>query len=127
MRFPLADSLARLPLPATAQWPQGLWSAPVFAHGSMQLKCFSPRGTDHQAPHAQDELYVVIRGCADFIVEGQRMTAEPGDALFVPARAAHHFEHMRNEFTVWVVFWGPAGGETDGGGMPRRETPATAA
>jgi uncharacterized protein YjlB len=34
-----------------------------------------------------------------------------GDVLFVPARMEHRFEAMSGDFAVWVMFYGPAGGE----------------
>jgi hypothetical protein len=31
--------------------------------------------------------------------------------LFVPAGVEHRFEDFSDDFAVWVVFWGPDGGE----------------
>jgi hypothetical protein len=31
--------------------------------------------------------------------------------LFVPAGAEHRFEDFTDDLTVWVVFYGPEGGE----------------
>jgi hypothetical protein len=45
MRVSLAEALARLPLPATATWPQGVWDVEVLKHGSMSVELFTPRGT----------------------------------------------------------------------------------
>ena len=39
------------------------------------------------------------------------MTFGPGDVLFVPARSEHRFEDFSDDLGLWVVFWGPAGGE----------------
>jgi mannose-6-phosphate isomerase-like protein (cupin superfamily) len=44
-------------------------------------------------------------------VNEQRFSFEPGDALFVPAGAVHRFEDFSDDLAVWVVFWGPPGGE----------------
>ena len=35
----------------------------------------------------------------------------PGDAFFVAAGVEHRFENFSTGFSVWVVFWGPSGGE----------------
>jgi len=32
--------------------------------------------------------------------------------LFVPAGVEHRFEHFSEDFSTWVVFYGPRGGET---------------
>ena len=104
--------LKKIPGPVTHAWPDGEPFADGMAHGTMSLELFAPRQHDYQKPHAQDELYIVIEGTADFIHNGERTNVTKGDALFVPAGDAHHFEKISNEFVTWVVFWGPSGGET---------------
>lgn len=106
------ELLARLPGPASARWPEGERFATAFAHGTMRVEAYAPRGHDPQAPHAQDELYLVVRGEGDFVLEGTRHRCGPGSAFFVPAGASHRFEGFSADFATWVVFYGPAGGET---------------
>jgi hypothetical protein len=36
----------------------------------------------------------------------------PGDLLFVPPGVAHCFEEFTDELAVWVLFYGPPGGES---------------
>ena len=55
----LAENLAKLPLPATEKWRDGVWDVEAFAHGTMSTILFAPRGTDYQTAHQQDELYFV--------------------------------------------------------------------
>ena len=38
----------------------------------------------------------------------------PGDLLFVPAGVEHRFEEFSDDLAVWVVFYGPDGGEQAG-------------
>ena len=114
MRFALDELLDRLPLPATEKWPDGVWDVEVFRHGSMLLEVFAPGGVDHQTPHDQDEVYVVVRGRGTFVTEGGPLPFEAGDALFVAAGRPHHFEATSDDFVAWVLFWGPAGGEGSG-------------
>ncbi len=38
----------------------------------------------------------------------------PGDLLFVPAGVVHRFEEFTDDLVVWVVFYGPPGGEASG-------------
>jgi len=91
--------------------PKGERSVPVFAHGNMLLKFYTPRGTDEQTPHTKDELYVVVRGSGTFVRGGERHPFRPGDVLFVPAEVEHRFEDFSEDFATWVIFYGPEGGE----------------
>ena len=104
LHVPLAAALAAAPEPGRA-------SALLLSHGTMQLRLYAPRGEDRQTPHAQDELYIIAAGSADFVRGPERVAAGRGDALFVAAGVAHRFEAMSEDFAAWVVFWGPAGGE----------------
>jgi mannose-6-phosphate isomerase-like protein (cupin superfamily) len=113
MRIPLADALSRLPLPATKRWPEGVWDTVAFAHGSMSVVLFTPRGKDYQSSHEQDELYIVLNGDGVLLVEGTRHPFAAGDALFVAANKVHRFEEFSQDLATWAVFWGPQGGEAD--------------
>jgi mannose-6-phosphate isomerase-like protein (cupin superfamily) len=85
--------------------------APMFRHGTLLLGLYAPEGSDPQEPHEQDEVYIVATGTAEFVREAERVNVGPGDALFVPARMGHRFENFSDDFTAWVVFYGPQGGE----------------
>ena len=110
-KFSMQALLAQLPGPASAKWPDGERFMQAYAHGSMKLELYAPRGSDPQTPHAQDELYVVMQGSAELVVEGKALACAVGDALFVPAGAEHQFRNFSDDFTTWVVFWGREGGE----------------
>ena len=43
--------------------------------------------------------------------QGERHRFSAGTAFFVPAGAVHRFENFLPDFSTWVVFWGPRGGE----------------
>ncbi|HVU52565.1 MAG TPA: cupin domain-containing protein [Polyangia bacterium] len=101
----LAEALALGPPPA------GNLAVPVFAHGSLEVELYQPRGSDPQTPHARDEVYVVARGTATFFDGGARGRIEPGSFVFVPAGRPHRFEDLSPDFAVWVFFYGPPGGE----------------
>jgi uncharacterized RmlC-like cupin family protein len=36
----------------------------------------------------------------------------PGDFLFVPAGIEHRFVNFTDDFSTWVIFYGPKGGES---------------
>lgn len=115
MKANLGETLKRLPGAATAAYPEGVPFATVLAGGTMQVEVFAPGSNadrrDRQQPHSQDELYFVHGGEGEIIINGQRFEAAAGDAFFVAAGVAHHFENFSEDFVTWVVFYGPQGGE----------------
>ena len=95
---------------------QGLPSFPILSHGSLLVKVYAPRGSDPQTPHTRDEIYVVARGHGEFVCGDTRKYFGETDLLFVPAGVTHRFENFSNDLTVWVVFYGPEGGEQPASG-----------
>jgi mannose-6-phosphate isomerase-like protein (cupin superfamily) len=94
--------------------PAGNLAVPVFAHGSLAVELYTPVGEDLQTPHTRDEIYFVARGAGWFFNGTDRRRVGPGDFLFVPAGQVHRFEDFSGDFAVWVAFYGPEGGETNG-------------
>jgi mannose-6-phosphate isomerase-like protein (cupin superfamily) len=101
----LDAALAQLPGPGGAR------SAPLFSHGTLRVKLYAPRGHDPQTPHGQDEAYVAAQGSAQFWDGERRHAVAPGAFLFAAAGRPHRFEAMSDDFAVWVIFYGPEGGE----------------
>ena len=101
----VADAMARLP------GPHGQRFALLLKHGSLEVEIYAPRGVDPQSPHTRDELYVVVAGTGEFVNGGDRRPFGPGDVLFVPAGVVHRFEDFTDDLVVWVMFYGPEGGE----------------
>jgi mannose-6-phosphate isomerase-like protein (cupin superfamily) len=99
-------------LDAVSRIREGIPSAFVFEHGTMQVKMYSPNGQDLQKPHTRDEIYVIARGSGWFVNGGERHAFQAGDVLFVPAGVPHRFEEFSEDFSTWVMFYGPEGGET---------------
>ena len=89
----------------------GFPSLPVLNHGSLLVKVYAPRGSDPQQPHIRDEIYVVAKGSGEFVCGDQRKKFRETDLLFVPAGAQHRFENFSDDLTLWVIFYGPEGGE----------------
>jgi mannose-6-phosphate isomerase-like protein (cupin superfamily) len=46
---------------------------------------------DRQQPHEEDELYVVLDGSGVLDLQGKQIEVRPGQVVFVPAGARHHF------------------------------------
>ena len=89
----------------------------LLRNGTLELGCYAPRGSDPQQPHDQDEIYIAQSGSGTFVLDGKRQPFETGEALFVPAGVTHHFENFTDDFAAWVVFYGPAGGESARDGL----------
>ncbi len=83
----------------------------VFTHGTLSIELYEPKGTDLQTPHTRDEGYIVIKGSGDFVNGSDRATFSAGDFLFAAAGEVHRFENFTDDLSVWVIFYGPEGGE----------------
>ena len=106
-KLTLGEALRRLP------GPQGERSVSLFEHGSLVVKLYAPRDNDPQTPHSRDEVYVVAQGSGEFVCAGTRQNFGPTDLLFAAAGVEHRFENFSDDFAVWVMFYGPEGGEVD--------------
>lgn len=102
----VAEGLSRLP---TAD---GQRFVERFRHGSLELELYAPRGHDPQTPHSRDEVYIVVTGHGRFRREDRTIPFGPGDFLFVPAGDDHRFLDFSDDLVVWVLFYGPEGGES---------------
>lgn len=101
----LAEAEAGIPGPA------GEHSVSLMQRGTLEVKLSLPVIPNRQTPHAQDEVYVIVRGRGVLFHDGERDPFESGDLLFVAAGTEHHFEDFTEDLAVWVVFYGPRGGE----------------
>jgi mannose-6-phosphate isomerase-like protein (cupin superfamily) len=107
----LAD--ARLAIPG----PAGEHSVSLLQRGTLNIKLSLPVPPNQQTPHEQDEVYIVISGRGVLVHDGKRERFEAGDLMFVAAGTEHHFEEFDKDIAVWVVFYGPAGGEVSAQSM----------
>jgi mannose-6-phosphate isomerase-like protein (cupin superfamily) len=103
----LHQALAALP------GPGGTAFVELFRHGTLSVELYAPSGRDPQTPHPRDEVYMVARGTGVFFDGDVRRPFAPGTFLFVPAGRPHRFEDFSGDFAVWVVFYGPEGGERE--------------
>ncbi|HEX7191582.1 MAG TPA: cupin domain-containing protein [Thermoanaerobaculia bacterium] len=103
--FHLGDTRARIP------GPPGLHYAEVLQRGTLRVLLSMPSPPNRQTPHAQDEVYVIVHGRGVLCHDGKRDSFDAGDLLFVAAGVEHWFEDFSGDLAVWVVFYGPEGGE----------------
>ena len=104
----LADAERRIPT------PEGERSVLVLKRGTLDVRLSIPQPPNVQTPHAQDELYLIIRGRGVLVHDGRRDPFEAGDLLFVAAGVEHHYEELSADLALWRVFYGADGGEVPG-------------
>ena len=91
--------------------PAGEHAVVAFRRGPLDIALSLPQRPSQQTPHAQDEIYFIVRGRGVILHDGKRDSFESGDLLFVAAGVEHQIEDMSQDFTMWRVFYGPPGGE----------------
>ncbi len=104
-RVTVEEGMSQLPR------PDGKRFVTLFEHGSLLVELYAPRGVDPQMPHTRDEVYIVVEGKGLFVIDDARHAFNRGDFLFAPAGVPHRFEDFTDDLTVWVLFYGPEGGE----------------
>jgi len=87
--------------------PDGRRSVEVFSDSVLELRIAASPGRGPQEPHDRDELYFVASGRGHYRVNDTRSAVGIGDVLFAAAHAPHGFEDCSDDFSVWVVFYGP--------------------
>ena len=73
----------------------------------MGLYMLSAGGTDAQHPHDADEVYVVQRGRARLVVEGESQEVSAGSVVSVDRQRKHSFVDITEDLVVLVVFAPP--------------------
>jgi mannose-6-phosphate isomerase-like protein (cupin superfamily) len=61
-------------------------------------------GTDDQAPHTEDEVYVVTAGRAVLAAGPDRAAVGPGSVIYVPAGEPHRFTDVSEDLALLVLF-----------------------
>ena len=83
----------------------------LISNCTMSIEFYAPKVVDTQTPHRQDEIYVIASGESQFYRDGETVECKAGDVLFVPAGLEHRFVNFTHDFSTWVIFYGPDGGE----------------
>jgi mannose-6-phosphate isomerase-like protein (cupin superfamily) len=98
------DELARRVEGKEARFVEFL-HAPTLSCGIYRL----PAGArDMQAPHLEDEVYLVVSGRARLKVAGQEQKVSAGKILYVRATSEHSFFDIEEDLTLVAIF-GAAG------------------
>jgi mannose-6-phosphate isomerase-like protein (cupin superfamily) len=102
-----AEARTRIPGPA------GEHAVAFLKRGTLDVRlALAPRVPPTElTPHPQDEVYVIVRGRGVLFHDGRRDRFEAGDLLYVAAGIEHRFEDFSDDLAVWVLFYGPEGGE----------------
>ena len=91
--------------------PPGPHFVSLMQRGTLKVFLSLPVSPNRQTPHAQDEVYVIVRGRGVLFHGGERVPFGAGELLFVSAGTEHWFEDFTEDLAVWVIFYGPNGGE----------------
>ncbi len=85
---------------ATTHWVEQL-RVPDLSVGTYSI---ARGGLDGQAPHTEDEIYVVTTGRARLRAGGESAEVGPGSVIYVPAAEVHAFTDITEDFAALVLF-----------------------
>lgn len=77
-----------------------------------QLSCgiysLAAGAKDTQSAHDEDEVYIVLKGRAELIVDGEETALVEGSIVYVPADVPHEFIKIEEDLSL-LVFFGSGG------------------
>jgi mannose-6-phosphate isomerase-like protein (cupin superfamily) len=82
-------------------------SAEAFVAGDVEVRFAAIGSRGMQVPHERDEFYIVITGTGRYRIDDTEVAVGPGDLLFAAAHAPHGFVKRGDDFSEWIVFYGP--------------------
>ena len=83
-------------------------SAEAFVDGDVEVRFAAPATRGMQVPHERDEFYIVATGNGRYRIDDAEVAIGAGDLLFAAAHAEHGFVERSDDFSEWIVFYGPA-------------------
>lgn len=90
---------------------------------SMTAAAWPAGAIDDQSPHAEDEIYLVVRGAARLRVGEEETPVGPGSIAYVPALVVHRFVDITSDLAVVVVWSPPRGSRPSVTDISRRTAP----
>ncbi len=90
---------------AGEQWHEFLRVADL----SMGLYALAAGESDPQSPHTEDEVYYVLSGRGQILVDGEDRPVQAGSIIYV-AKEVEHLFHSIEEALQLLVFFAPAEG-----------------
>jgi mannose-6-phosphate isomerase-like protein (cupin superfamily) len=78
---------------------------------SMGLYVLPAGGVDPQQPHTEDEVYYVVSGRGQIMVDGADRPVQAGSLVYVAKGLDHRFHSIEEELQI-LVFFAPAEGST---------------
>jgi mannose-6-phosphate isomerase-like protein (cupin superfamily) len=82
-------------------------SAGALVDGDIEVRFAAPSTRGMQVPHERDEFYIVATGSGRYRIDDAEVAIGPGDLLFAAAHAEHGFIERTDDFSEWIVFYGP--------------------
>lgn len=76
---------------------------------SIGLYVLPPGGIDSQKPHAEDEVYYIVRGRGMIRVGDEDREVGVGSVVLAPGKMPHRFHSITEELQI-LVFFAPAEG-----------------
>jgi mannose-6-phosphate isomerase-like protein (cupin superfamily) len=82
-----------------------------------QLSCgiysLAADAKDAQSTHDEDEVYLVLKGRASLVIDGEELELSEGSIAYVPADMPHEFVKIEENLSLLVFFGsgGPSGAE----------------
>jgi mannose-6-phosphate isomerase-like protein (cupin superfamily) len=86
---------------------EGNGAVEVLRDGDLWVRFVARPTSGPQSPHTQDEFYIVASGTARYRWDGGESRIGPGAIMFAAAHTAHGYDQFSDDFSVWVVFYGP--------------------
>ena len=74
---------------------------------SIGLYVLPAGATDPQTPHNEDEVYVILNGRGQIMVDGEHRPVQKGSIIFVGKRVEHRFHTIEEDLQI-LVFFAPA-------------------